>query len=74
MLSTPTCYGSLVTIEERLDRAGQEWAGQRKALKTKRQQLQTLAREAISAGVAETEIARRLGVDRMTVRQWLGKR
>lgn len=63
-----------MTIEDRLDRAGQEWADHRKALKTKRQQLQTLAREATVAGVAETEIARRLGVDRMTVRQWLGKR
>lgn len=31
------------------------------------------ARAAHAAGVRETEIARTLGVNRMTVRRWLGK-
>lgn len=31
------------------------------------------AREAVGRGVSEVEVARRLGVSRMTVRKWLGK-
>ena len=33
-----------------------------------------MARSAASEGVPETQIAAELGVDRMTVRKWLGKR
>jgi DNA-binding GntR family transcriptional regulator len=35
---------------------------------------QVMARSAHGEGVAETQIAADLGVDRMTVRKWLGKR
>jgi predicted transcriptional regulator len=34
---------------------------------------QVLARSAHGEGVAETRIAEELGVDRMTVRKWIGK-
>lgn len=33
-----------------------------------------MAQSAASEGVPEAQIARELGVDRMTVRKWLGKR
>ncbi|ULP45617.1 helix-turn-helix domain-containing protein [Mycobacterium lentiflavum] len=33
-----------------------------------------MAQSAHSEGVSETRIAEELGVDRMTVRKWLGKR
>ncbi|MGQ9348977.1 helix-turn-helix domain-containing protein [Mycolicibacterium gilvum] len=33
-----------------------------------------MAQSAASEGVPETQIAAELGVDRMTVRKWLGKR
>ncbi|MCG5431252.1 helix-turn-helix domain-containing protein [Mycobacterium sp. MYCO198283] len=33
-----------------------------------------LARSARAEGVPETQIAEELGVDRMTVRRWIGKR
>lgn len=35
---------------------------------------QIMAQAAHSEGVSETRIAEELGVDRMTVRRWLGKR
>ena len=35
---------------------------------------QIMARSAHSEGVPETQIAKELGVDRMTVRKWIGKR
>ena len=35
---------------------------------------QIMARSAHSEGVPETQIATELGVDRMTVRKWVGKR
>lgn len=35
---------------------------------------QLMARSAHSEGIPETQIAADLGVDRMTVRKWLGKR
>ena len=35
---------------------------------------QMLAQSAHSDGVPETQIAEELGVDRMTVRKWIGKR
>lgn len=40
----------------------------------KRDRLRQTVRLAYSAGIAEAELARRAGVDRMTVRAWLGKR
>jgi DNA-binding GntR family transcriptional regulator len=33
-----------------------------------------MAQSAHDEGIAETQIAEELGVDRMTVRKWLGKR
>lgn len=35
---------------------------------------QIMAQSAASEGVPETRIAEELGVDRMTVRKWVGKR
>ena len=35
---------------------------------------QIMAQSAYSEGISETRIAEELGVDRMTVRKWLGKR
>jgi DNA-binding CsgD family transcriptional regulator len=35
---------------------------------------QRMALDAIGAGATESEVARLLGVDRMTVRKWRGKR
>jgi uncharacterized protein YjcR len=59
-----------VTILDQLDQLGTEIDTGRKARDTAKM----LAPQAIAAGVAEADIARRLGVDRMTVRSWLGKR
>lgn len=39
-----------------------------------RDRLRQTVRTAASAGMAEAELARVAGVDRMTVRAWLGKR
>jgi hypothetical protein len=63
-------YSACVTILDQLDQLGTEIDAGRKARDTAK----TLAPQAIAAGVAEADIARRLGVDRMTVRSWLGKR
>lgn len=54
--------------------AGQQWISAREA---ERQAATTVYREiqqAAAEGIAETEIARLAGVDRMTVRRALGKR
>ena len=54
--------------------AGNELAHARAALRRATVQARTLARLAVADGVSEVETAARLGVDRMTVREWLGKR
>lgn len=54
--------------------AGNELAHARAALRWATVQARTLARLAVADGVSEVETAARLGVDRMTVREWLGKR
>lgn len=38
------------------------------------EQARVAAIEAVASGVPEADVARRLKVDRMTVRKWLGKR
>jgi DNA invertase Pin-like site-specific DNA recombinase len=57
-------------IMDKLDKLGAQIAAGRDA----RERAKQLVPEAIAAGIPEADIARRLGVDRMTVRNWLGKR
>lgn len=45
----------------------------RKQLDAAMEQAETAAISAAADGMPETEIARTLGVNRMTVRRWLGK-
>jgi DNA invertase Pin-like site-specific DNA recombinase len=52
---------------KRLTRAGRRYADARK-------QIRELALQAIADGQTEAGVARALGVDRMTVRKWQGKR
>jgi len=44
------------------------------ALDETRRVMAIMARDAHDEGIPETKIAKDLGVDRMTVRKWLGKR
>jgi len=57
----------LAAAAERLSRARAEDAATF-------QQIRQLAIDAIEAGQTEAGVARALGVDRMTVREWQGKR
>lgn len=57
-----------------LERAGRKLRSARKALNDAMDTAEHAAREAWEAGATEVEIARTLGVDRMTVRKWRGKR
>lgn len=62
------------TWDQRLDEAGQQLAEARAAADTALQRARTLAVAAAADGYPEATAARRLGVDRMAVRNWLGKR
>jgi DNA invertase Pin-like site-specific DNA recombinase len=57
-----------------LQEAARVWQTTRDAETDLRQQLAAAAVTAIEAGMTESETARLAGVDRMTVRGWLGKR
>jgi transcriptional regulator with XRE-family HTH domain len=59
---------------DELDRAGRALARVRRHLGFTMEDAKTAALKAVDEGVPQAEIARRLGVDRMTVRKWLGKR
>lgn len=61
------------TREERIA-TGKRYANCRAAVKEDLRVLKLMARAAHREGVPETKIAKDLGVDRMTVRKWLGKR
>lgn len=56
-----------------LAKAGRALRSARERLKAAMQAAEEAGVEAHQAGTPETEIARELGVDRMTVRRWLGK-
>jgi DNA-binding GntR family transcriptional regulator len=56
-----------------LDRAGRKLRSARNSLKEAMTGAEVTARQAASEGVSEVQIAKSLGVDRMTVRRWLGK-
>ncbi len=61
------------TAEERRAH-GRKLAKAREAAKEALRVAEVIARSAHDDGASEYEIARDLGVDRMTVRKWLGKR
>ena len=58
----------------RLATAGHRLAVARARLAASMADAEAAARMALDHGVAEAEVARVLGVDRMTVRKWAGKR
>jgi hypothetical protein len=58
----------------RLTHAANRLAKARVKLDTELDEARRIALDALGSGAAEAEVARILGVDRMTVRKWLGKR
>lgn len=71
-------YGFRVGTEpdwpERLAKAGRQLAAARAREAAAREQARELAIAAVAAGQSEAGVARTLGVDRMAVRKWLGKK
>lgn len=61
-------------LEKRLQAAGGNLLTARTAERHIRDRAADLAIEAAAAGVSQRRIAELLGVDRMTVRKWVGKR
>jgi DNA invertase Pin-like site-specific DNA recombinase len=57
-----------------LKRAGRKLRSARKAADDAYEAARIAALAAIAGGVPEAVVARELGVNRMTVRKWLGKR
>ncbi|RRJ85920.1 hypothetical protein EG850_11075 [Gulosibacter macacae] len=57
-----------------LERAGAKLRRARAALAKATEEAQAAALQALAEGHAEAAVARDLGVDRMTVRKWAGKR
>lgn len=53
---------------------GEAYRSSREALRETMQESRVLASEAADLGVSQHRIAELLGVDRMTVRKWVGKR
>jgi DNA-binding CsgD family transcriptional regulator len=60
-------------VTKDLERAGRKLRSARKALKDAMTDAEDAARASWESGATEVEIARTLGVDRMTVRKWRGK-
>jgi len=67
--------GHRMTDDERreLRRVGRQLAAARERLEAAMSAAEATADDAYHEGVPEAEIARLLGVNRMTVRKWLGK-
>ena len=63
---------SVTTTE--LERAGRRLRSARNAEKKAMEDARVAALAAIEDGVSEASVAKVLGVDRMTVRKWVGKR
>ena len=59
---------------KRLTQAGEQLARARAAEKAAREHARELAVAAVNDGETESGVANALGVDRMAVRTWLGKR
>ena len=59
---------------QELEQIGKRWDKARKAERTVAAQMYAVIKSAANIGIAEAEIARLAGVDRMTVRKALGKR
>jgi len=59
---------------DELRRAGRKLRSARKAADDAYEAARLVALDEIAAGTAEAVVARELGVNRMTVRKWLGKR
>ena len=57
-----------------LERAGVRLQRARAAVDQATEQARAAALAALAEGVAEAGVARTLGVDRMTIRKWAGKR
>lgn len=62
-----------VDIQAQLQEAGARLAAARTNLHAATQQARNTAHTAQTHGIPETRIAALLGVDRLTVRKWLGK-
>lgn len=60
--------------EPDLGKVGRELGDARRQLAEQMLVAEAAALRAIEAGMSESEVARSLAVDRMTVRKWLGKR
>jgi transposase-like protein len=60
--------------EERWRATGNAFTTAREDVETKRNAAKAAAVEAADAGYSQRDIAELLGVDRMTVRKWVGKR
>jgi transposase len=61
-------------MTDNLERAGRKLRSARKAQKDAMEAARLAALEALDHGHSEVEVASTLGVDRMTVRKWGGKR
>lgn len=57
-----------------LDRAARDLRAARQRLDTAMESAKTTALAAIAGGATEVDVARALGVNRLTVRRWQGKR
>ncbi len=60
-------------LRQRMRDTGNRFAANRADRVQLAEALAVLAREATEAGISERDIAAVMGVDRMTVRRWLGK-
>lgn len=61
-------------MTDNLKRAGRKLRSARKAEQEAFEAARLAALADLAVGVSEVEIAKELGVDRMTVRKWAGKR
>lgn len=57
-----------------LDKAGRKLQSARKAQEAALESARLAAIDALAQGFTEVEVSKTLGVDRMTVRKWAGKR
>jgi hypothetical protein len=57
-----------------IDSIGRRRAAAKKVMKATLVEAEEAVKDPANADIPEAEIARRLGVDRMMVRKWLGKR
>lgn len=61
-------------MNDELERAGARLRRARASLATATEEAREIGTRALAEGHAEAAVARALGVDRMTVRKWAGKR